>query len=170
MVGRPDVTVSGPPRLEATVEIDTPPARVWELVADLPRMASWSPMVVRTVVLGGPVRLGTHAVNVNRRGLMFWPTRSTVVRFEPERELAFRVAENHMVWSFSLSPLADGTRTLVTQRREPSEGISRLSSAFIGTFLGGQSDFTDDLRVGMRQTLDRLKVEAESGPSARKSG
>ena len=148
--------------LEATVEIDTPPGRVWELVADLPRMASWSPMVVRTVVLGGQVRLGTNAVNVNRRGLMLWPTRSTVVRFEPGRELAFRVAENHMVWSFSLTPL-DGGRTLVTQRREPSPAITRLSRAFIGTFLGGQSDFTDDLRSGMRQTLDRLKAEAETG-------
>jgi uncharacterized protein YndB with AHSA1/START domain len=151
------------PLLEASVEIDTPPARVWELVSDLPRMASWSPMVLHTVVLGGPVRLGTHAVNVNRRGLMVWPTRSTVVRFEPERELAFRVAENHMVWSFSLTPLEDGTRTHVVQRREPGEGITRLSRTFIGTFLGGQSDFTDDLRVGMRQTLDRLKAEAEAG-------
>jgi len=148
--------------LEATVLIDTSPARVWELVADLPRMASWSPMVVRTVVLGGPLRLGSHAVNVNRRGLMLWPTRSTVVRFEPELELAFRVAENQMVWLFALTPL-DGGGTLVTQRREPAEGITRLSRAFIGTFLGGQSDFTDDLRVGMRQTLDRLKAEAEAG-------
>ena len=151
------------PLLEATVEIDTSPARVWELVSDLPRMASWSPMVLRTLVLGGPVRVGTHAVNVNRRGLMVWPTRSTVVRFEPERELAFRVAENHMVWSFALTPLDGGTRTRVVQRRDPGEGITRLSRGFIGTFLGGQSDFTDDLRTGMRQTLDRLKAEAEAG-------
>ena len=151
------------PLLEAGVEIDTPPARVWELVSDLPRMASWSPMVLRTVVLGGPVRVGTQAINVNRRGLMVWPTRSTIVRFEPERELAFRVAENHMVWSFSLTPLEGGTRTRVVQRREPGEGITRLSRTFIGTVLGGQSDFTDDLRTGMRQTLDRLKAEAEAG-------
>ena len=109
--------MSDVPLLEATVEIDTPPARVWELVSDLPRMSSWSPMVLRTVVLGSPVGVGTHAVNVNRRGLLVWPTRSTVVRFEPGRELAFRVAENHMVWSFSLSPLDDGTRTHVVQRR-----------------------------------------------------
>jgi uncharacterized protein YndB with AHSA1/START domain len=160
VVGGP---VSGVPLLEASVEIDTPPARVWELVSDLPRMASWSPMVLRTIVLGGAVRVGTQAINVNRRGLMVWPTRSTVVRFEPERELAFRVAENHMIWSFTLSPLDGGRRTHVVQKREPGEGITRLSRTFIGTFLGGQSDFTADLRVGMRQTLDRLKAEAESG-------
>ena len=154
--------------LEATGEIDVPPARVWALVSDLPRMASWSPMVLRTVVLGGPVRIGSHAVNVNRRGLMVWPTRSTVVRFELEREIAFRVTENHMTWSFTLSPLdgpgGAGTRTLVVQRREPpTGGVTRLSRAFIGTFLGGWSGFSDDLRVGMRQTLDRLKDEAEAG-------
>ena len=83
--------MSDVPLLEATVEIDTPPARVWELVFDLPRMSSWSPMVLRTVVLGSPVGVGTHAVNVNRRGPMVWP--------------------------FSLTPLDDGTRTHVVQRR-----------------------------------------------------
>ena len=121
-------------------------------------------MVLRTVVLGGPVRVGTHAVNVNRRGL--WsgrPVRRSCAS-SPERELAFRVAENHMVWSFSLTPL-DGrhphARRPAPRRR--ARGSPGSPAPFIGTFLGGQSDFTDDLRAGMRQTLDRLKSEAEAG-------
>ena len=163
MVGRPVTGRRDVPVLEATVDIDASPAQVWALLADLSRVASWSPMVLRTVVLGSPLRVGSQAVNLNRRGLMVWPTRSVVVRCEPERELAFRIAENHLVWSFTLSPLDGGARTRVVQRREPGEGIGRLSRVFIGTFLGGQSDFTVDLRAGMRQTLDRLKAEAEAG-------
>ena len=113
------------PLLEATVEIDTPPARVWALVSDLPgcrRGARWS----CAPWCSDAAPFGTHAVNVNRRGPMVWPTRSTVVRFEPDRNWAFRVAENHMVWSFSLSPLDDGTRTHVVQRRDRLDRISSV--------------------------------------------
>ena len=63
--------------LEESIDVDATPERVWSLVTDLPRMARWSPQVVRTVVRGGgPVQLGTRAVNVNRKGVLVWPTRS----------------------------------------------------------------------------------------------
>ncbi len=55
-------------------------------------------------VVRGPVRLGTRSYNLNRRGLLFWPTRSKVVRFEPHREFAFRVKDNRTIWSFTLEP------------------------------------------------------------------
>ena len=106
--------------LEETIDIDASPATVWSLVTDLPRMAQWSPQVVRTIVRGEGIKLGTRLFNINRRGLMFWPTRSSVVRFDPEREFAFRIAENLTIWSFSLEPTRTGTRLL--QRREAPEG------------------------------------------------
>jgi hypothetical protein len=40
-------------------------------------------------------------VDVNRRGLLVWPTRSKVVRFVPEQEIAFGVEENWTVWSYA---------------------------------------------------------------------
>ena len=83
------------------------PARVWSLVSDLPRMAEWSPQVVRSFVrTGRPIQLGTRLLNVNRRGLLVWPTQSKVVRFEPHQEIAFRVKDNFTVWSFTLEPTA----------------------------------------------------------------
>ena len=145
--------------LVETIEVAATPAQVWALVSDLPRMASWSPQVVRTVVRG-KVRLGATTINLNRRGPLFWPTRSTVVRFEPHRELAFRVAENHTVWSFTLDPVAGGTR--VTQRRETPDGISALSRRLTKVALGGQEQFRRELREGMRQTLARIKADAEA--------
>ena len=103
--------------IEESIEVDAPPATVWKLVTDLPRMASWSPQVVRTVVRGGPVQLGTRTVNINRRGVLVWPTRSKVVRFEPHRDFAFRIKDNKTIWSFTLEPTTAGTR--VVQRRRP---------------------------------------------------
>ena len=64
-----------PAQLEESIEVAAPPAKVWSLLTDLPRMASWSPQVVKTLVRR-PVRLGTRSFNLNRRGLLFWPTRS----------------------------------------------------------------------------------------------
>jgi uncharacterized protein YndB with AHSA1/START domain len=152
------MTIAAEDQLEESIEIAATPAQVWALVSDLPRMASWSPQVVRTFVRG-KVRLGATTVNLNRRGPLFWPTRSKVVRFEPHRELAFRVAENHTVWSFTLEPTAGGT--LVTQRREAPHGISALSHGLTRVALGGQEQFRRELREGMRQTLARIKADAE---------
>jgi len=146
--------------IEESIDVDATPERVWSLVTDLPRMARWSPQVVRTVVRGGgPVRLGTRAVNVNRKGLLVWPTRSKVVRFEPHRDFAFRIKDNFTVWSFALEATEGGTR--VVQRREAPDGTSPISDTLVRRVLGGQEGFQAELREGMRRTLRALKADAE---------
>lgn len=147
--------------LEETIEVDAAPAKVWSLVADLPRMASWSPQVVKTFVRGGPVQLGTRTVNINRRGLLVWPTQAKVVRFEPHREIALRIKDNFTIWSFLLEPTeAGGTR--IVQRREAPDGISSISLKLTDAVFGGQEGFAAELREGMRQTLGRIKAAAEA--------
>ncbi|MDN5893953.1 MAG: SRPBCC family protein [Nocardioides sp.] len=148
------------PLIEETIEIAAEPAQVWALVTDLPRMAAWSPQVVKTIIRGGNIGLGTRTLNVNRRGPLFWPTRSKVVRFEPHSEFAFRIAENKSIWSFSLEPTVAGTR--VTQRRTTPDGLSSVSGVLTKKVLGGQVAFQTELRDGMRQTLERIKTEVES--------
>jgi len=154
-------TDTAPAQLERSTEIAASPAQVWALVSDLPRMASWSPQVVRSTVAGGRVRQGARFTNLNRQGPLFWPTHGKVVRFEPHRDFAFRIAENTVVWSFLLEPTDDGG-TRVTHRRETPDGISRLSRLLTRVALGGQTRFTEGLRDGMGQTLERLKAEAEA--------
>lgn len=148
-------------QLEETIEVAAPPAQVWALVSDVRRMASWSPQVVRTFVKGGRVEHGTRTVNLNRRGPLFWPTRAEVVRFEPHRDFALRIKDNLTVWSFALEPTPDGG-TRVTQRRELPHGISGISLFLTRHVLGGQATFTAELREGMRQTLTRIRDEAEA--------
>lgn len=146
--------------LEESVEVAAPPAQVWALVSDLPRLAEWSPQVVRSFRrTPGPVQLGTRFLNVNRRGLLVWPTQSKVVRFEPHREIAFRVKDNFVVWSFTLEPIPGGTR--IVQRRETPDGISDISKRLTRALLGGEERFAAELRDGMRSTLARIKVAAE---------
>lgn len=148
------------PLLEETIDVDAAPARVWALVSDLPRMATWSPQVVKTFVRGGPVQLGTRTLNINRRGPLFWPTQAKVVRFEPHSEIALRIKDNFTIWSFTLAETENGG-TRITQRREAPDGLSTISIKLTKSVLGGQEVFTSELCEGMRQTLARIKAEAE---------
>ncbi|NYD40004.1 SRPBCC family protein [Nocardioides panaciterrulae] len=149
------------PLLEESIEIAASPATVWALVSDVARMSSWSPQVVRTVVRGRPVQQGTRFYNLNRRGPLFWPTQAMVVACEPHRRFAFRIKENWTVWSFTLEPTAEGG-TRLTERREAPKGISGVSRGLTRLALGGQQVFTAELREGMRETLARIRAEAEA--------
>ena len=147
--------------IEATIDIAAPPARVWALVSDLRNMPRWSPQCRKTIVRGGVVREGAKLVNINRRGLLVWPTQSMVTELVPEQKVAFRVKENWTIWSFELSPTPDGG-TRVVQRREAPRGISDLSVRLTNTVLGGVDGFTTELEQGMNQTLQKIKRDAEA--------
>lgn len=149
------------PELTTDIEIAAPPATVWALVSDLTKMPQWSPQVVRTKVLPSPARLGSRMINLNKQGLKRWPTTGKIVRFEEEREIAFRITENHTVWSFALEPTATGG-TRLTHRRETPEGISKLSVVLTKAMLGGQEPFVAELRSGMSRTLAGIKAAAEA--------
>jgi uncharacterized protein YndB with AHSA1/START domain len=146
--------------LEAAIDIAAPPAAVWALVSDLTNMRRWSPQNRHTFFLGrGGTRQGASFVNVNRRGLLLWPTQGKVVEFEPERKIAFRIKENWTIWSFTLEPTEGGTR--VVQRREAPHGISDLSVGLTKTVFGGVDSFAEELHSGMQRTLAAIKADAE---------
>ena len=146
------------PLLEESIEIDATPETVWALIGDVSRMSRWSPQVVRTWVSGGETREGATFRNLNRKGLLFWPTSAKVVGYEPDRRLAFRVKDNWTIWTFELEPTAAGG-TRLTNRRESPKGISGISLRLTDLVLGGQQDFTAHLEEGMRTTLARIKAD-----------
>lgn len=147
--------------ISASIDIDAPPAAVWSVVSDLKRMGEWSPQCRRmTIVGGGPITVGTRTRNLNRRGLLVWPTRSKVTAFEPEREVAFKVAENGTVWSFELEPTATGTR--LTESRRAPHGVSKLSNVLTQRIMGGTDNFENELADGIRATLERIKTTVEA--------
>ncbi|MGF7119984.1 SRPBCC family protein [Rhodococcus sp. BE178] len=145
--------------LEATIEIAATPQDVWTIVSDLKRMGEWSPQCCKMRV-SGEVREGTKTFNLNRKGFLVWPTTAKVIRFEPNKAIAFRIAENRTIWSYTLEATETGTR--VVERREAPTGTSQLSQFLIKTVLGGAEAFEADMIVGMNTTLARIKSEAEA--------
>lgn len=147
-------------RIEQAIDIAAPPEKVWALVSDLPRLAQWSPQVLRSWTKGrAPIGEGTYLTNINHRGLLVWPTHSKVVRFEPGREIAWKIKENGTIWSFVLEPTAQGTH--LVQHREAPNGLSEISISLTDRFMGGQGVFQAELQHGMRQTLAQVKALAE---------
>lgn len=144
--------------LRAEIDIAAPPERVWALISDLSLMPRWSPQCRKMKVLG-PVAPGSRTVNLNRRGLLVWPTTSRLLEVEPQRKLAFRVNENNTVWSYELEPTASGTKVVETRRAD--DGVKKLSNFLVGNFMGGVPSFEDELVDGMNQSLARLKAAAE---------
>ncbi|BBH17622.1 polyketide cyclase [Nocardioides baekrokdamisoli] len=150
------------PTLEASIEIAAPVAKVWAMVSDVRRMPEWSPQVQSTRLRTGfdEVGLGAQFTNRNVNGEAVWTTHAEIVRFEVEREMAFRVEENWLIWSFVLEQTAAGTR--LTQRREQPEGISELSHELTVGFFGGHDAFTEVMRASTADTLTALKAAAEA--------
>ena len=93
-------------------------------------------------------------------GLLVWPTQSQVVRFEENREIAWRVKENYTVWSLRLEETATGG-TRLTSTREAPRGISDLSVSLTKRFFGGVPKFTSTLEADMATTLAKIKADVE---------
>ena len=146
------------PLLQAEVEIDAPVGTVWSLVSDVSRMPQWSPQC-RIMKALGPIRPGTRTVNLNRRGLLFWPTTAVITEVIPERKFAFRIPINTTVWSYELEPTATGTR--LTETRHAENGVTAVSTAVTNAALGGVDSFEAELLEGMSQGLARIKAAAE---------
>lgn len=147
--------------LEQSITIDAPPERVWELVHDVRRIPEWSPDVESTRFrdgFDGPA-LGAEFTSRNSKRGIDWITHGEIVRYDEPSAIAFRIAENHVIWSFTLEPDGDGTR--VVQRRDAPDGISELSKRWADEHFGGEDAFSDPMLDGMAQTLQRLKAAVE---------
>ncbi|GAA1947060.1 hypothetical protein GCM10009689_30300 [Brevibacterium antiquum] len=150
--------------LEADVLIHAPLSRVWEVVSDPRRLPEWSPQVRSTTLLDGAaaIAVGVRFVNDNAHGELTWTTHSEVVRYSPGTELAFRVDENWLIWSFTLEAAGAG-RTRVIQRREAPDGISDYAQGLTEKYMGGTAAFAQTMFEGMHQTLEGMRAACESG-------
>lgn len=147
--------------ITASRSVQAPPAKVWRAVADLTAMGRRSPQCRRMFVLGkGEPGVGTVTVNLNRRGVLFWPTWSRVTVWEPGKRLEWRVPLNGSRWRYDLAADGDGATTL-TESRVVEGDTSLLSRFLVATALGGEQDFEAELLEGIRRTLDAVAGEVE---------
>lgn len=100
------------------IVINSTPERIYDLVADLPRMGEWSPECERVEWTDGstaPVE-GAKFVGHNRGGpfnLFRWSRRGRVLTADPGREFAFVTEEGgreSTVWRYRFAPVDGSAR------------------------------------------------------------
>jgi Polyketide cyclase / dehydrase and lipid transport len=141
------------------------PERVYDLVADVTRTPDLSPEVVSARWLGdatGPaVGARFEAVNTSSAGRR-WRNRPVVTVADRGREFAFARTEpfaGSIVWRYRFEPVDGGTR--VVESYQVERPVSRVGW-FVIERVFGAGDRREELRAGMRQTLERLRALAEA--------
>jgi uncharacterized protein YndB with AHSA1/START domain len=145
-----------------TVHIEAPPERVYELVADVPRMGEWSPECVGCEWLGGVdgAAVGARFKGSNKRGLMKWSTTAEVVTADPGREFAFTTqagSKESTRWRYQFDAVDGGTDVTESFEAIWAPAALRLVEKLFMRNRGSE------IEAGMRTTLERIKAAAEQG-------
>jgi hypothetical protein len=142
-----------------SLRIDAPADRLYALVSDPAGMGRLSPECTGGKWLGGATgpAVGARFRGYNKRGIVRWFTTSTVVAAEPGRHYAFETGDSGTRWGYRFEPGGEGEGTLVTEYRQASKPYPLLAKLFTTVLLGGVGDHTEELRDGMRRTLERLR-------------
>ena len=146
---------------ECTTVIDAPAARIYDLVADLPRMGEWSPECARVEWLAdsnGPEQDSRFVGHncVGPRGMIKWSRHGRVLTAEPGREFAFVTEEGgreSTVWRYRLAPVDGGTRVTESYEVRWIPTWARI--------LDVPTNRHRALIKNMNHTLARLKAAAE---------
>lgn len=154
-------------QVEVTTRIEASPDRIWELVGDPTRMGEWSPECRRVEWIGGATgpALGARFRGHNRRGWRLWSTTSTIVGYEPRREIAWDVGVAGFGvarWSYRIEGEPGSDRCALVEMFRDRRGA--LFQA-LGPIARGVKDVEAHNRAGMEETLARIKTAAESVPA-----
>lgn len=145
---------------------------VWQRVINLTAMGDRSPQCKKMIVLnrksssgagksGSTPTPGTIYLNINRQGLLWWPTWAVVTEVVPEKVFEFKIPLNRSRWRFELETSADGTTTLTEKRLVAGGNTTLVSRALVAAFLGGEEKFEAGLAQGIQQTIRAIAMEAE---------
>ncbi|MGE7386843.1 NAD(P)-binding domain-containing protein [Streptomyces sp. NPDC004126] len=156
-------TTAVPGPEEMSIRIDASPEAVWDLISDVTRMGEWSPECRSCRWRGAGRGAGARFIGFNRRGWVWWITSNTVEQAERGKSFAFHTTTNGVRWGYRLEP--DGTGgTLLTEVWDVSgqnTGQRKRTASFANSVLGGFENHTQELRDGIRTTLERVKAAAE---------
>lgn len=157
------------PEISASTTVNAPASNVWQRVTDLSAMGQRSPQCKKMILL--PRRKsstatpapGTVTINLNRQGILWWPSWAVVTEVEPEKVFEFKIPLNGTRWRFELAPTADGSQTVLTEKRlAPGGKTSLISRVLVAVVLGGEEKFEASLQEGIQQTVRALAREAEN--------
>jgi len=148
------------------VVVDAPAERIYDLVADLPRMGRWSNECARVEWIDGATAAVPDARFVGHnhtgpRGLIRWSRPGRVLTAERGREFAFITEEGGregVVWRYRLE--AHGDRTVVTESYDVRwiPTWARIVDVPTNRHRG--------LLKSMQFTLEQLKIAAEAATTS----
>lgn len=152
----PDPADSVSLRIEASADA------LYDIISDPVKMGELSPEFISGRWLDGATgaAVGARFKGKNKRGLVRWSTTSKVIAADRGREFAFEVADSGTRWGYVFEP--DGTATVVTESRAAAGKYPFIAKAFATVLLGGVDSHAEELRAGMRATLEHLKQVAEA--------
>ena len=154
--------------VQACLAMRAAPEVVYDLVSDLPRMGEWSPENQGGEWLDGAKgpAVGARFRGRNRRKLP-WTTTSVVTEADRGRTFAFAVGKPEKPdtrWRYTFAGSADGgcEVTETCELNDPGAVWKLLTRFGVGV---SWAQRPDDLRRGMEETLQKLKVAAEAAAS-----
>jgi uncharacterized protein YndB with AHSA1/START domain len=154
------MTDRGPASAKAEVTIDAEPAAVYDLITDLPTLASLAPESA-----GMKWRKGDHASagavfkGTNRNGFRRWTTTCTVTDADPGRVFAFDVrylGAPVAHWRYDITAEGNGCR--VTEKTWDHRTRFMAKAGGLATGVTDRDTANDG---NMKLTLERLKQKAE---------
>ncbi len=155
------MTDRGPATVQADVTIGADPAKVYELITDLPTLAS---LAAETTAMswrkGDAVRPGAVFKGTNRNGLRRWTTTCTVTDAQPGRVFAFDVkylGAPVAHWRYDIVAETGGCR--VTEKTWDRRKPWMAKAGGLATGVTDRDTANDD---HIRATLQRLKKKAET--------
>jgi uncharacterized protein YndB with AHSA1/START domain len=154
--------VSGADTVSVERDVAASPDVVWAMIADVTRMAEFSPENAGCEWIGDthePV-IGARFRGTNRNGKRRWKTVGKVVAADPGRTFAFEVSSGPLKvarWEYRFEPAAGGCR--VTETWIDQRG---LIVTVMGKPVSGVADRAAHNRAGMEATLERLAAVAEA--------
>jgi len=160
--GMPESPDPGPLSDEVSLRIGAPPEDVYAIVTDIAQMGRLSPECTGGRWLDGATgpAVGARFKGSNKRGIARWSTTNKVVEAEPGRAFSFETVQSGTRWTYRMEP--DGDGTVVTESRAAFKDRPLLARVFSKVLLGGVEEHDDEIRAGMRETVERLKAVAEA--------
>jgi hypothetical protein len=146
--------------------IEASPEHLYDIIADISSMPKLSPEIVRCEWLDGANEAVPGArFKATNRVRITWNNKPIIDVADRGREIAWSRTEiggGTLLWTYHFEPEGRGTR--VTESYEVTKPLNRIGW-FLIERIAGRKDRRSDLRIGMQQTLDRLRALAEDRPA-----
>lgn len=154
--------MSLPTTASVAQHIDAPPEFVYDLVADVTRMGSWSPECRSCEWIDDAGRAGSRFRGHNRNGVFRWTTEARVITADRGREFSFTTlhkGEPATQWTYQFERFdlgRDATKVIETFRSIRTPRVIAFAERYLIRNRQRQ------LEEGIRATLRALKATAEA--------